>query len=218
MTKNLYIFDWDGTIVDSASRIVNCLRQAAAEVGLPPRDDAQLADVIGLGLPEALHRLYPQASAGEREALRERYSRRYVEADQQPSPLFPTVRETLHALKNEGHWLAVATGKSRRGLERVMGGTGLADLFDTSRCADETSSKPDPQMIEEILVELDVPATRAVMIGDSEYDMSMAMNAGILRIAVSYGVHSPERLFQYQPALCLNRMSELLDWRMTDHV
>lgn len=211
--KKLFIFDWDGTLIDSADKIVGAMLAAIAELQLEPRSDAEARNIIGLGLPEAVQHLYPDLSAVGQQAMRAAYARHFTEADQVPCALFPGALETLNALREQGCLLAIATGKNRRGLTRVLGGLGLSDFFDGSRCADETRSKPHPQMLYELLVEFGLPLEAAVMVGDTEYDMAMARSAGIDRIAVDYGAHALERLLPYEPALVLERLEQLLAWR-----
>ena len=205
--RRLFVFDWDGTLMDSVGRIVSCLRQAAAEQGLDDLGDARFGDVIGLGLPQAIAQLYPQL-----EQFRDTYAARFVAADAAPSQLFPGALELIHALRERGHWVAVATGKSRRGLDRVLGELGLADCFHATRCADETASKPDPRMLHEIVAELGAEPGRAVMIGDTEYDLEMAARARIRSIGVSHGVHSRERLARHAPARIVDALPEILEW------
>lgn len=209
----LFIFDWDGTLIDSAQRIVDALQAAIAECGLPSRTAEQSRNIIGLGLPEAITALYPEFSAIGREALRQSYVKHYLAADHQPCELFPSVLTTLHALKEKNFHLAVATGKSRRGLDRVLDQLQLHDFFDATRCADETRSKPHPQMLHELLTELKLTTERAVMVGDTEYDLAMARSAGIQCIAVDYGAHAIDRLLAYEPELVLSEFSQLLAHR-----
>lgn len=209
----LFIFDWDGTLQDSADRIVAVMRQAVADRGLAPLTQTSIKNIIGLGLPEALRALYPDAPSAELIELQAAYSRRFVESEEVPCKLFPGVLPTLERLRADGNRLAVATGKSRRGLVRVLAGLGLADYFDATRCADETRSKPHPQMLHELLVELSVPAECAVMVGDTEYDMEMAVSAGMPRVAVDYGAHTVERLLRYEPGMVVSDFPQLLEWR-----
>jgi phosphoglycolate phosphatase len=211
----LFIFDWDGTLLDSADRIVAVMCDAIAERGHGPLTDASIRNIIGLGLPEALRTLFPALPDGELHELQAAYSRRFVEAEDVPCSFFPGVVETLDRLRTDGNRLAVATGKSRRGLARVLAGLDMSDYFDATRCADETRSKPHPLMLQELLAELAVPVERAVMVGDTEYDMAMAVAAGMPRAAVDYGAHAVERLLPYRPGLVLSRFPELLEWRWT---
>jgi len=211
--KKLFIFDWDGTLIDSADKIVGAMLAAISELELESRTDAEARNIIGLGLPEAVQHLYPELSEAGQQAMRAAYARHFVAADQVPCALFPGALETLAELRDAGCLLAIATGKNRRGLTRVLGGLGLLDFFDATRCADETRSKPHPQMLHELLAGFGLPAVSAVMVGDTEYDMAMARNAGMDRIAVNYGAHAVERLLSYEPALVLERLSQLVDWR-----
>lgn len=208
----LLIFDWDGTLSDSTDKIVACVQAAVREMGLRPVTDAEIRNIIGLGLPEAMAALYPEVPKLERQSLAERYARQFVAADIEPSQCYQGVEESLLALKNAGHQLAVATGKSRRGLDRVLDGFGWQSFFDASRCADETSSKPDPQMLNELTQYFGVAAHACVMVGDTEYDMAMAQAIAMPRIAVSYGAHAMERLLPYEPVLCLDYFPDLLAW------
>lgn len=208
-----FIFDWDGTISDSASKIVSCMQQAAKEVGLEVRGDEAIRNIIGLGLPEAIHALYPDHSEQQRQALRDGYADYFVRNDITPSPFFPGVMDTLTALKEQGYILAVATGKSRKGLDRVLQNLEMQDFFHGSRCADETASKPHPLMLHELLSEFDVSADQAVMVGDTEYDMAMAAELGMPRIAVSYGAHHIDRLKAYSPGMCVDEFNQILQWQ-----
>lgn len=210
----LYIFDWDGTLSDSTGTIVTAMQRAAEDLGWrrPERDTVR--NIIGLGLPEALQVLYPEISAEAGARLKALYSEHFLAIDQaEPAAFYPRVVESLEALRGEGHQLAVATGKSRRGLDRVLERLQLEGYFHASRCADETASKPDPRMLHELLVHFNLPASQAVMVGDTEYDMDMARRADMPRIAVSYGAHAPERLHPYEPALCMDCFSEILTWQ-----
>lgn len=209
----LFIFDWDGTLIDSAERIVQAMQTAADDCRFAVRDAAEVRNIIGLGLPEAIAALYPDLAPGQLADLQQAYAQRYVAADQQPCELFPGVLDTLQELKARGGRLAIATGKSRRGLQRVLTQLDLLGFFHASRCADETRSKPHPQMLHELLIEFDRPAGQAVMIGDTEYDMAMARNAAMPRIAVDYGAHAAERLRPYAPELIMSDFRQLLAWR-----
>lgn len=209
----LFIFDWDGTLSDSKAKITKAMQLAAQDVGWVPLDDHQIHNIIGLGLPEAIHQLYPDFSLVDRNRLREAYATRFLFLDEAcPSDFFPGVISTLGRLKDGGHTLTIATGKSRKGLDRIFGVLGVADFFHATRCADETASKPHPLMLEELLFEFDADPADAVMIGDTEYDMEMARRINMPRIAVSYGAHHIERLHSYQPELCLDQFDQLLSW------
>lgn len=209
----LFIFDWDGTLCDSLAKIVRCVRNAATDLGIPvPADDA-VREIIGLSLSKAMEHLFPDIDEEGVAALVEGYSHHYIRDEaEQGAVFYPGVQETLESLLNQGHHLAIATGKSRRGLDRVLQSMGLSDFFHGSRCADETRSKPHPQMLKELLKEFSARPEEAVMIGDTEYDMAMAQTLDMPRIAVSYGAHHIERLRRFDPVVCLDRMDELLSW------
>jgi phosphoglycolate phosphatase len=189
---------------------VSCLRAAAIDVGLPDRNDAVFGDVIGLGLPQAIERLYPGLDISMTRRYRDRYAECFVLADAEPSGFFPGAMETLLELRQRGHVLAVATGKSRRGLDRVLGRLGLDEFFDATRCADETASKPDPRMVHEILLQLGYGGDDAVVVGDTEYDLEMAARAGVASIGVSYGAHAVERLRRHGPVRIIDSLRELI--------
>jgi len=208
----LIVFDWDGTLMDSESKIVNCLRAAARDVGVADPGAAAIRHIIGLGLNEAMAALFPDASASLRAALVDHYRQHFLELDHTAMPLFPGVVEGLEALSSQGYLLAVATGKARRGLNRVLDQTGLHPMFVASRCADETFSKPHPQMLEEILDLTGVEAHQAIMVGDTVYDMQMAGNARVPGLAVSYGVHPREQLLQSGALACLDSFREVCAW------
>lgn len=212
----LLIFDWDGTLLDSTGKIVRCMRKAISDVGLPQRSDDQLLNIIGLGLREAVGQLFGPIGKGDVSQLMESYSGYFIEADQVPCNFYPGVLESLIALKNDGHHLAVATGKSRRGLDRVLKNLRLDDFFDATRCADESKSKPHPLMLHQILDELSADPSDAVMVGDTEYDLNMAKNANISGIAVSYGAHERERLLRCEPLHTIDHFPQLLDWVAQD--
>jgi len=209
----LYIFDWDGTISDSAAKIVRCMRSATDAVGLGEKSDDAIKNIIGLGLPEAIRSLYPSITAQQLDDVRTGYSAFFVDADSTPSPFFKGAMETMQALANDGHTLTVATGKSRRGLDRVLKKLDLDKFFHGSRCADETASKPNPQMLLELLNEFNCDVNNAVMIGDTEYDMAMAEAIDMPRIAVSFGAHHIDRLKPYSPVMCIDDFSRILEWQ-----
>jgi phosphoglycolate phosphatase len=209
----LFIFDWDGTLIDSKAKITHSMQLAAKEMGWKPLEDALIHNIIGLGLPEAILRLYPHVSDLERARLRDFYAANFIRLDEEKSSdFFPTVADTLASLRNQNHILTIATGKSRKGLDRILSDLSMSDYFDATRCADETASKPHPLMLEQLLKHFDVGAQDAVMIGDTEYDMEMASVIDMPRIAVSYGAHHIDRLHQYEPELCLDQFDELLAW------
>ena len=208
----LLIFDWDGTVMDSAARIVSCMQQAARDLNQPELTDAAIRDIIGLGLPEAFRILIPGFDEAMTEPMRQRYGHYFLGDDPTPATLFAGAREGLERLDRQGFKLAVATGKSRRGIDRVFASTGLGEIFVASRGADETASKPDPLMIHEILEETGCSADQALMIGDTEYDMEMAVNAGVDCLAVSYGVHKMERLTPFKPVYTADSFTQMTNW------
>jgi phosphoglycolate phosphatase len=208
----LLVFDWDGTLMDSEERIVASASAAIAELGLPPRSREAIRNIIGLGLPEAMQALYPGLDARSYVRLIDRYRDHFLAEAGSPMPLFPGAAETLTELRAAGFTLAVATGKSRRGLDRALAETQLAGLFAATRCADETRSKPHPQMLLELMAELGRPAAATLMIGDSEYDLQMALEAGVAAVGVGYGVKGCERLLDYRPLACFDVIQELPGW------
>lgn len=209
---DLIVFDWDGTLMDSEAKIVRCMQAAAADTGIADPGTAAIRHIIGLGLGEAMQALFPQLSASHHARMVERYRVHFLELDTTDMPLFPGVTEGLTRLRDQGYRLAIATGKARRGLNRVLEQTGIRHLFDSSRCADETFSKPHPLMLEEILDETGVPAGRALMVGDTVYDMQMARNARVAGLAVSYGVHPRALLLEQEVLGCLDSFPEVCAW------
>lgn len=209
---NLLIFDWDGTVADSVHHIVTAMEAAIDAVQLPLRTPEQIRAIIGLGMYEAARALYPDVEEKLCREMVTHYGQNYLLATQGNTVLFPGVRETLEQLRESGYLLAVATGKSRRGLERVFTETGIKDYFHISRCADETISKPHPQMLLEIMQVLDVEPRRSLMIGDSHHDLQMAINANVGSIAVSYGAQPLHTLLEYKPLTKLDHMGELPVW------
>lgn len=207
----LVVFDWDGTLMDSEAQIVASLQAAHTDMGLDGLPAAACRDVIGLGLREAIAKLHPGCGDGFAQQYAERYRHHWFQVAGE-SQLFPGARETLQVLREEGYLLAVATGKARRGLDRVLEETGLAAHFGATRCADETVSKPHPRMLLELMEELGARPEQTLMVGDTEYDMDMARKAGAGSVAVSYGVHERERLLRHRPLGCLDHISELSDW------
>lgn len=209
---DLIVFDWDGTLMDSAAHIVAAMQHAIRGLGLPARSDMQLSELIGLGLNDAFARLYPELNTAATLKLLSQYRQHFLNPPVPEAILFPGAQETLQQLHATGYRMAVATGKSRRGLNRALNETGLGSLFVTSRCADECASKPDPQMLEEILLECNVESVRALMVGDTEYDIAMARSAGVHALGVACGVHAPERLSSAGACAVLPTVRDLRDW------
>lgn len=213
MRYRLVIFDWDGTLMDSAARIVACMQAASQEAGWGHLEQDAIRNIIGLGLPEAIATLCPGIDPERAELLRSRYAWHFVEGNDTPMSFFPDVRSGLSELHvRPGQRLAVATGKSRRGLDRVFHESNSGHWFHASRTADETRSKPHPLMLEQLLAELAVPVAEAVMVGDTEYDLEMARAIGMDRVAVTWGVHESERLAVSRPALTAETVPQLFDW------
>lgn len=209
---NLLVFDWDGTVMDSQARIVNCLHGAIADLGLEYRDEGALKNIIGLGLKEAIDMLYPGQEEPFHHQFIERYRHHFLYADPTPTELFAGAYELLERLDAEGYLLGIATGKGRVGLDKVLDETGVRHLFHATRCADETFSKPHPQMLEQVMDHLGCTPAETLMIGDTEYDMEMAHNAGCAAMAVSYGVHALERLLRHRPVTHINAITEIYPW------
>lgn len=206
----LLIFDWDGTLMDSEQKILASMRDAALSCSLEPPADAAVRNIIGLELSLAIQQLFPGESAQGVAAIRAGYVDSFVAADQQPCSLFPKVAETLAELAGRGHQLCVATGKSRKGLNRVFSHLPQAALFSASRCADETASKPDPLMLQELCDEFSVAPEAALMVGDTEYDLEMAARIGMPSVGVAYGAHEPERLRRWNPLGVVDQFDGLL--------
>lgn len=205
----LAIFDWDGTLMDSVARIVACVYGVARDCGYPIPDEEEAKRIIGLSLSTGLAHLFDDDEHSAQTArLVERYRHHWLH-DPTPSPLFDGASELLHAWHRQGILLAVATGKSRAGLDRVLDDTGLRPLFAASRGADEAHSKPDPLMLTQLLDELAIPLEQAVMIGDSVHDLGMAAKLGMKRIGVTWGVDSRARLAHFSPVALVDSMAEL---------
>lgn len=208
---DLLIFDWDGTLMDSAGAIIGSLQAACADLGLPVPDDARARYVIGLGLGDAMRHILPDVSPEEYPSVVQRYRVHYLQRDADTA-LFPGAAELVSALREGGFLLAIATGKGRRGLDRVLANTGLKGLFHASRCADEGYTKPDPGMLQELLDELGIHRQHALMIGDTTHDMAMAQAADVARLAVGYGAHSRDELLTYEPIACVDDFQSLRQW------
>lgn len=208
----LLVFDWDGTLMDSAARIVSCMQAAAADLELEVPPVEAVRNIIGLGLREAMASLFPGHEESLVTHLVARYRHYYLGGDSTPSPLFPGARETLEQLSGEGYLMAVATGKGRPGLNRVLEETATAPLFHATRCADEGFSKPHPDMLLQLLDELGMEPEQALMIGDTEFDLQMAANAGVPGLAVDYGAHYRDRLMAFPQLGCLADIRQLPGW------
>jgi phosphoglycolate phosphatase len=209
---DLIVFDWDGTLMDSETKIVRCMQAAAADTGIADPGADAIRDIIGLGLGEAMQVLFPEQPAARRTELVDRYRQHFLEIDATDMPLFPGVAHGLTQLADQGYLLAIATGKARRGLERVLGETALGPYFVATRCADEARSKPHPQMLEDILDLTGTDPARAVMIGDTVYDLEMARSARVDGLGVTYGVHARAQLAVHAPRAIVDSFPEVYAW------
>ena len=212
MAIKLVIFDWDGTLMDSAAKIVHCFNAATRDVGLPQRGAREVQQIIGLSLHDAFTTLIPRASRVQRKQLIERYRAHFSTLDATATPLFPGVTQYLREFYEQGYLLAVASGKSRRGLQKALNDTGTTHLFVATRCADEAPSKPHPQMVLDILQDAGVSAREAIVVGDTVFDLQMAAAAKVEAVAVTYGAHDVDQLRQQQPLACVNSFPEVFEW------
>lgn len=208
---DLIVFDWDGTLMDSAGAIVAAILAACQDLSIeaPPVEKAR--HIIGLGLHDALRTALPQLDPAEYNSVAERYRYHYLARDQELE-LFPGARNLVQFLNEDGYWLAVATGKSRHGLERVLATSGLREFLHATRCADECFSKPHPAMLLEIMEAIDIAPERALMIGDTTHDLQMARNAGIAAVAMAHGAHPRAELAAERPLACVANFAELDEW------
>jgi phosphoglycolate phosphatase len=211
---DLIAFDWDGTLFDSTALIVRCIQQACVDIGAPVPDAARAAYVIGLGLRDALEYAVPGLPPERYSELGAAYRRHYL-ASQHALTLFPGTLEMLSELKGRQHLLAVATGKNRRGLDEVLAMTELRGLFDASRTADETFSKPHPAMLQELMAEFGIEPGRTLMVGDTTHDLQMAVNAGTPCVGVSFGAHDHESFEPFSPLAVVHSTRELHDWLLS---
>ena len=208
---DLIVFDWDGTLFDSTAIISRSIQAAVRDLGGQVPDDAMASHVIGLGLQQALALVAPDVPSHRHRELGERYRHHYM-ARQHEITLFKGVPELLEALRQRQHHLAVATGKSRRGLDQALRASGLDGLFAATRTADETAGKPDPRMLHELMLELGVEPARVLMVGDTSHDLTMALQAGCASVAVSYGAHAPDTLHGLGAEFIAHSVPELRDW------
>lgn len=208
---DLIVFDWDGTLMDSTATIVKCIQAAASDLGLPVPDKRAASHVIGLGLVDAMRAAMPAIDSKYYPQVVDRYRYHYLKQDQDLT-LFDGVPEMLADLSQQGYFLAVATGKSRVGLNRALNASGLLSVFDATRCADETFSKPHPAMLQELTRELGQDMARTLMIGDTTHDLQMAINAGAAAVAVEYGAHPPHELAALQPLYSAVSIAALHGW------
>ncbi|MCW5636948.1 MAG: HAD-IA family hydrolase [Rubrivivax sp.] len=208
---DLIAFDWDGTLFDSTALIARCIQEACRDVGAAVPSQADAAYVIGLGLHDALRHAAPGLDPARYPELGQRYRQHYL-ARQHELVLFEGTLEMLHALKARNHWLAVATGKSRRGLDDALASAQLSGLFDGSRTADETASKPSPLMLLELMREFGTEPARTLMVGDTTHDLQMARNAGVPCVGVGFGAHDHAAFAEFEPLVVAQDTRELHEW------
>ncbi|MBA2674226.1 HAD-IA family hydrolase [Ramlibacter sp.] len=208
---DLIAFDWDGTLFDSTQIIVRCIQRAVADVGGAVPSDKAAAYVIGMGLMQALAHAAPDVPQEKYPELGARYRHHYI-AHQNDLSLFEGVLPLFADLRARHHWLAVATGKSRRGLDDALRTVQLQGVFDGSRTADETAGKPHPQMLHELMREFGVEPERTLMVGDTTHDLQMAVNAGCASVGVSYGAHEPQAFHVLKPRFIAHSVRQLHDW------
>lgn len=206
---SLLVFDWDGTLIDSIEQITTSLQVAGHKICGETVSEEAARGVIGLGLQEAVERLHPGKPIAITEKIADAYRHHYLNENKVPARLFDGVTDMLDELQDKGFTLAIATGKSRIGLDHSFTEHKVAHYFSTTRCAGENQSKPHPEMLLGILDDTHTQAERALMIGDSEHDLMMAKNANVDAVAVTHGAHSTDRLMAHKPLLCLDRVADL---------
>ncbi|NND83291.1 MAG: HAD-IA family hydrolase [Gammaproteobacteria bacterium] len=214
----LVIFDWDGTLMDSAHKIATCLQKAARDVDMQAPELQRAKSIIGLGLQEAMNILFPDATQEQVAALVEAYRHQFVIADETPQQLFEGVEAGLQELCEQGALLAVATGKARSGMNRVFKQLPLEQYFVATRCGDEARSKPHPQMLHDLLEYTAIDPQKAIMVGDTSFDMEMAGNANVSAVGAGYGVHSDDALRAAGAMDVLPSFMQLADWLLADRV
>lgn len=207
----MIVFDWDGTVMDSAAAIVESIQSAAADLGLPPPPEERARHVIGLGLGDALRHAVPELESDRYEEMVDRYRHHYLSRDHELR-LFEGISDLLVDLSGSGLLLAVATGKSRLGLKRALDVSGLNALFHATRCADECFSKPHPQMLLELMAEFALSPDDLLMVGDTSHDLNMALNANVDAVGVAYGAHRRETLVACAPRIVVDSVDELASW------
>lgn len=206
------IFDWDGTLVDSTARIVDSMQLAAAKVDMPKLTDYTIQQIIGLGLPEALRKLWPEISGEQLLEMRRLYSANFSIYSHVSADFFPQAHDFFEELQGLGYVLAVATGKTRKGLDEMLDGLAVREIFAITRCADETTSKPDPHMLEEILAELKLTSEQALMVGDTSFDLDMARAIDMDAVGMTHGAHKSEILVASGAKALCHSLNDLLNW------
>lgn len=208
---DLVVFDWDGTLMDSTAVIVASLQAACEDAGLPVPSNDRARHIIGLGLHDAMAYVLPGVSRDVYPQVVERYGHHF-RAREENAPLFAGAAATLGALRSAGYLLAIATGKSRRGLDRVLANTALTDVFHATRCGEESASKPAPDMLHDLMRMLGTKPEKTLMIGDTTHDLQMAASAGVASVAVCYGAHPRTQLAAFSPLACVGSPGELGQW------
>ncbi len=207
----LLVFDWDGTLMDSTALIVASLQAACRDLGLPVPSDERAHHIIGLGLHDAMAHVLPDTDPADYPRVVELYGMHFRRGDP-TTPLFPGAAEALRELRAQGYLLAVATGKSRRGLDRALEKSGLGALFHATRCGEESGSKPHPGMLHDLIGMLGTAPAQTLMIGDTTHDLQMAINAGVAGLAAAYGAHPRDELVALNPLACVDQPQELWEW------
>lgn len=211
---DLIVWDWDGTLADSTGMITKALVDAAAQVGLPSLESAAARNIIGLGLKESIYALYGDLPAAQAQALAQQYTANYY-AGESEIPLFENAKETIIELNRRGFKLAVATGKGRRGLNLALQHCGLTHYFHETRTVDECFSKPHPQMLDEIMDACVVTPERTLMVGDTNYDLQMAENAGVKAVAVTFGAQTTDKLAMHPSLQMFHQFNDLSAWLLS---
>lgn len=205
------VFDWDGTLADSTAIIATALQRACGDLRIRVPDERAARHVIGLGLADALRHIAPDLAVDRHPELAARYREHFLARDPE-IPLFAGARELLHALRGAGYRLGIATGKTRRGLDRALAQQGIAELFECTRCADEGRPKPDPEMLVCVMGRMGVAQRETLMIGDTSHDILMARNAGVPALAVGYGAHAVDDLMKLEGVPLVHSISQLGHW------
>lgn len=218
MKYSLVVFDWDGTLADSTGRIIDSMLMAGQSCALPEIPASAVQNIIGLGLPEAIEMLWPGIDGRKALAVRDAYSHNFISGSDIPMGLFAGAEALLNDIAAKGASMAVATGKSRRGLDRILKEINIGHHFAATRCADETLSKPDPLMLKQIIHELGVCESEVLMVGDTEYDLEMANLAGVHSLGLTHGAHSEDRLRACSPQAILHNLDELNKWLLQEEL
>ena len=215
MRYRLVVFDWDGTLADSAANIAEAIQRACADLGLPVPDDTAARYVIGLGLHDALRHVAPTLAESDYPQLSARYRAHYLGRDPE-IPLFAGASEMLGRLSDRGHLIAVATGKNRRGLDRALEQNGIGHRFVATRCADEGAPKPDPDMLHHLMQRTGATPSETLMVGDTTHDLLLASNAGVDAVAVAYGAHPRDALAGETMVAIVDSVAEFDRWLETN--